>query len=89
MTGRPSLSNARITVLALLDKRAVDATICPSEVARSLAKAIPSPDWRSFMPAVHTAIDELMAEGTVQLSWKGKSLKKRAGPYRISWRRDL
>lgn len=89
MTGRPSISNARSAVPALLDQRSVDATVCPSEVARFLAKSAQSSDWRSFMPAVHTAIDELMSEGVVQLSWKGRPLDKRAGPYRISRRHDL
>ena len=28
-------------------------------------------------------IDELLAEGVIQLSWKGAELSKRAGPYRI------
>jgi hypothetical protein len=40
-------------------------------------------DWRSAMPAVHEAIDELVSDGLVQLSWKGQPLAKRAGPYRI------
>ncbi len=34
-------------------------------------------DWRSAMPAVHEAIDELVSDGLVQLSWKGKPLAKR------------
>jgi len=35
------------------------------------------------MPIVHAAIDELVAEGLVRLSWKGQPLPGRAGPYRI------
>lgn len=73
----------RNAVLALIDQRAAEATVCPSEVARSLADAGSSTDWRRFMPAVHEAVDELLADGVVQLSWKGKLLDKRAGPYRI------
>ena len=73
----------RTAVLALLDKRAAVQTVCPSEVARSLEDAGSSTSWRGFMPAVHEAVDELVAEGVVQLSWKGKPLDKRAGPYRI------
>lgn len=73
--------------LALLDGRADKATVCPSEVARAMINAdVPAPwadDWRSAMPAVHTAVDGLVAEGKVQLSWKGKKLATRAGPYRI------
>ena len=36
------------------------------------------------MSAVHSAVDCLVDEGTVRLSWKGKPLATRAGPYRIS-----
>lgn len=64
--------------LALLAARAPGATVCPSEVARAMAS-----DWRSAMPAVHAAIDELVAEGAVRLSWKGRPLAARTGPYRI------
>jgi hypothetical protein len=43
----------------------------------------PDADWRSAMPAVHAAVDELVAEGRVRLSWKGAALDVREGPYRI------
>lgn len=71
---------ARDAVLALLARRAPGATICPSEVARALADG---DDWRGAMPAVHDAVDTLLAEGRVALSWKGRPLATRAGPYRI------
>jgi hypothetical protein len=69
--------------LALLERRAPEATICPSEVARVLAGASGKADWRGEMPAVHAAIDELAAEGLVRLSWMGEALPAREGPYRI------
>ena len=72
--------------LALLDTRAPDATICPSEVARMVAAAdtgSATGDWRSAMPRVHAAVDGLVAQGLVRLSWKNKPLAARAGPYRI------
>jgi hypothetical protein len=72
------MPDARTTTLILLTRRAPDATICPSEVARAIA-----PDWRGAMPAVHTAIDGLVRDGLVRLSWKGQSLATRSGPYRI------
>lgn len=78
--------NARVALLALMRSRAVGATVCPSEVARAMVKPKPdnSPtDWRTAMPAVHAAVDKLLAEGEVRLSWKGKTLSTRAGPYRI------
>lgn len=74
------MTAARETVLALLAQRAPGKTICPSEVARALADG---GDWRAAMPAVHDAVDALLGEGRVALSWKGQMLAARAGPYRI------
>ena len=73
---------AREATLALLAARADDATVCPSEVARALTVA--TGEWRDAMPEVHAAVDALVAEGAVQLSWKGRPLALRAGPYRIA-----
>lgn len=72
------MTDAKSATLSLLARRAPDATICPSEVARTLA-----PDWRAAMPMVHAAVDDLLREGLVQLSWKGQTLAARSGPYRI------
>ncbi len=79
--------DAHHATLTLLAARAPEATVCPSEVARLLAttSADEKPgDWRVAMPQVHAAVDALLAEGQVQLSWKGTKLKERRGPYRIS-----
>ena len=76
-----AVMDAYDATLALLATRAPDATVCPSEVARVLGAA--QGDWRGMMPAVHAAVDRLVAEGRVGLSWKGTSLSSRAGPYRI------
>ena len=73
------MTDAKAMTLSLLARRAPDATICPSEVARAIA-----PDWRGAMPAVHAAIDALVRDGQVRLSWKGQPLATRSGPYRIS-----
>ncbi|APZ98465.1 hypothetical protein BWQ93_08145 [Sphingopyxis sp. QXT-31] len=73
--------NAQNAILALLADRSADASICPSEVARAIST---DDDWRASMPTVHTAIDALLQEGIIQLSWKGRCLEKRTGPYRIS-----
>jgi len=66
--------------MALLADRASGATVCPSEVARVL---VCDGNWRDAMPLVHTAIDGLHADGAVVLSWKGRQLHRRVGPYRI------
>jgi len=77
--------DARDMTLALLAERGTEKTICPSEVARALTKAGGAADaWRGTMPAVHDAVDRLNTEGLVQLSWKGKMLRARSGPYRIA-----
>jgi hypothetical protein len=36
------------------------------------------------MPSVHAAIDGLVRDGAVRLSWKGERLAARSGPYRIA-----
>ncbi len=74
-------ADARETALALLACRSPDGTICPSEVARALTAET---DWREAMPKVHSAVDRLLEEGAIRLSWKGQQLTSRAGPYRIS-----
>ena len=78
-TGR----DAPATILALLERRAPGATICPSEVARAMAAAAGRGDWRTEMPTVHAAIDAMAAAGRVRLSWKGEAMPVRDGPYRI------
>ena len=77
--------DAHAATLALLASRAPNATLCPSEVARKLAAGMEGGEveWRSLMPIVHAAVDQMVAAGQVQLSWKGQSLPARAGPYRI------
>ncbi|GGE71732.1 DUF3253 domain-containing protein [Sphingomonas prati] len=79
--------DVRGATLKLLAARAPGATICPSEVARNLAKTVApdaAGDWREFMPVVHAAVDALVDAGTVRLSWKGRQMAVRAGPYRIA-----
>jgi hypothetical protein len=73
-------ANARDTTLAILASRSPDATVFPSEVARAIA---PGAGWRDAMPIVHSAVECLLEEGTVRLSWKS-DLTTRAGPYRVS-----
>jgi hypothetical protein len=59
-------------------RREPDATICSSEVARAIALG-----WRGAMLAVHAATNNLVRAGLVRLSWKGRPLATRSGPYRI------
>lgn len=78
---------ANAAVLTLLAERAPGATICPSEVARKIAAeafANDAADWRTVMPLVHAAVDHLLNQESIKLSWKGSALSARIGPYRIT-----
>lgn len=77
---------ASAAVLALLADREPGATICPSEVARKIAAVHrhDGADWRTAMPIVHAAVDHLVDQEIIELSWKGRALSARAGPYRIA-----
>lgn len=75
------MSDARGAIEALLDQRDAGSTICPSEAARAIA---PGDAWREAMPAVHDAVDRLVREKAVRLSWKGETMAQRCGPYRIA-----
>lgn len=68
---------------SILAQRATGATICPSEAARLTAGG--EGDWRDGMADVHQTVDELLRNGSIALSWKGKPLTVREGPYRIGW----
>jgi hypothetical protein len=76
-------AEARAATLALLATQADGATVCPSEVARAIAAAAGKPDWHGEMAAIHAAVDGLAAQGVVRLSWKGRDMPLRDGPYRI------
>lgn len=81
---RHVLNPARETTLTIIAARAEGATVCPSEVARALAMGRgTAEDWRASMPVVHDVVDELLTEGLVRISWKGRALTSRSGPYRL------
>jgi hypothetical protein len=78
---------ARVATVALLGSREPGQTVCPSEVARALAATWSADggaeNWRAAMRTVHAAVDALVAEGMIGLSWKKQPLACRTGPYRI------
>ncbi|WP_429277849.1 DUF3253 domain-containing protein [Novosphingobium gossypii] len=79
---------ASAALLSLLADGEPKETICPSEVARKIAadgSGNEHADWRAATPIVHAAVDLLVAQKKVRLSWKGKALSVRSGPYRIAW----
>lgn len=77
-------AEAESAIFELLDHRGVGKTICPSEAAHVLARS--NGDWRSHMDSVHRAVDAMLENGAITLSWKGKKLGQRSGAYRIARR---
>lgn len=69
-------------ILALLEDRGPDKSICPSEVARALR---PRGNWRALMPAVRDAAAQLARRGAVEIRQRGKRVSPRSyrGPIRI------
>ncbi len=73
------MSDAEIVAAidTLLDARAPDATICPSEVARALVGA--SGPWRALMPAIRQAAAGLVHEGRLVITRGGEIVNVDAG----------
>lgn len=69
----------------LLDARAWDATICPSDVARAMSEN----DWRDLMEPVRKAARRLVDAGEVEITQKGSVVDPSTakGPIRIRWAR--
>lgn len=68
---------------ALLDARAADATVCPSEVARALA---PEPEWRALMEPVRRVAAAEHDAGRVEIRQRGVRVDpaKARGPIRLA-----
>jgi hypothetical protein len=66
---------------ALLDRRAADASICPSEAAR----AVDQEGWRQLMPAARAAAGRLAAAGSAEVTQGGQVVDIRTvrGPVRV------
>lgn len=79
------MSTGRNAIIQLLEQRGWDKTICPSEAARIIAE--PNENWRQRMEDIHSAVDELLDNGLIALSWQGKPVDQRRGAYRIRLRR--
>ena len=69
------------TILGLLEKRAVGATICPSEAAR----AVGGEDWRDLTEPARKAARRLVADGDVVITQHGTEVDPSTarGPIRI------
>jgi Protein of unknown function (DUF3253) len=73
----------RTTIDALLDARAGDATICPSDVARSLRAD--EDEWRALMPRIREVAAELAAQGLLVATRRGATVDatRAGGPIRL------
>lgn len=69
-------------ILRLVDARGDGKTICPSEVARSLA---PDGDFRRLMPHVRESAATLAERGAIAVTQKGEKVDARSarGPIRL------
>ena len=72
------------TIAALLDARAVDATICPSEVARAIAPGDETA-WRALMPRIREVASDLATRGRLRVTRHGDVVDALApgGPIRL------
>lgn len=70
------------TIRQLLDQRADNATICPSEVARAVAG---DDGWRELMEPARQAAQRLVDRGEVEVTQHGEvvDLATARGPVRI------
>lgn len=79
--GEPAIERA---LWALLDRRAAEATVCPSEVARSLAPDVSA--WRGLMPKVRAVAKRLADAGALRVTRHGVEVIDAAaggGPIRL------
>ena len=76
-----------VAIDALLDARANDATICPSEAARRV-----DPDgWEALMEPARRAARRMVAAGTLEIVQKGRVVDPSTarGPIRLRRRRSV
>lgn len=68
-------------ILEALERRARDATICPSEIARATAPD----DWRPLMEPVRQAARRLVARGQLEITQGGQVVEPSTarGPIRL------
>jgi len=71
------------TIFRLLDARAADSSICPSDAARSLASDEAA--WRVLMPEVRRVAAALVADGTLRVTQHGDDVDPLTarGPIRL------
>lgn len=63
-------------IFQLLEARAAGATICPSDVARTLDS---QGDWRALMPRIREVAKALVQQGRLRVTRGGKSVDATGG----------
>ena len=81
----PQDLDAERAILEFLQQRAVGASICPSEVARSL---FADGDWRAEIDRVRMAARRLQRAGRIQITQRGRAVdpSRAKGPIRLQLR---
>ena len=78
----PDREDARRAIVDLLDRRAAGRTICPSEAAR-----VPGGEdgFRPYMDLVRAAAADLVADGRIEVTQRGRPVELAAarGPIRL------
>jgi uncharacterized protein DUF3253 len=72
-------------IRALLEEGDLESSICPSDVARSLADSS-SDEWRQLMPQVRRVASELAAKGQIRITRGAQELDPgdlTGGPLRL------
>ncbi|EFL04268.1 conserved hypothetical protein [Streptomyces sp. SPB78] len=83
-TGRQTDRKLERAILALLDRRAPGATICPSDAARAVHDG-DDDGWRALMEPARRAARRLVAAGEVEITQGGRPVDaaEARGPVRI------
>jgi len=79
-----NLKACRDAILSLLAQRDVGKSICPSEAARLVFDG-DGDGWRAMMPVVREAAAELVAEGLIDATQRGRVVEilSTRGPVRL------
>lgn len=81
----PEQARLRAVILELLERRGPGKTICPSDAARALV----GKDFRPLMDIARAAAAELVADGEIEVTQRGKvvDIEQARGPIRLRSRR--
>ncbi|MFE5297746.1 DUF3253 domain-containing protein [Streptomyces sp. NPDC056632] len=83
-TGRATVRRLERTILELLERRAPDASICPSDAARAAYDG-DDDGWRALMDSARLAARHLVDAGEVEITQSGRPVPpgEARGPIRI------